>query len=100
MYEGNIQHLKTSEVLTGSVSSGIATRYVMGLQSCVLLTRTHGRNMGPRSSPSETSRVRVVVAVRRVPGYGARSWKKKLACYHRYRPLDTTFTYLHTERQQ
>ncbi len=49
-------------------------RYVRGLQSRVLSTRLQGRNIGPRSSPSNTSTVSVVVAVSRSFGFGARSW--------------------------
>ncbi len=49
-------------------------RYVRGLQSWVLSTRLQGRNIGPRSSPSNTSTVSVVVAVSRSFGFGARSW--------------------------
>lgn len=54
--------------LTGSVSSSTLALYVMGLQSRVFPTSVQGRNMGPKSSPSSTSTVRVVVAVRRSLG--------------------------------
>lgn len=54
--------------LTGSVSSRTLALYVMGLQSRVFPTGVHGKNMGPKSSPSSTSTVNVVVAVRRSLG--------------------------------
>ncbi|TNN33943.1 hypothetical protein EYF80_055894 [Liparis tanakae] len=46
---------RSGRTLTGSVSSRTLARYVMGLQSRVFPTSVHGRNMGPRSSPSSTS---------------------------------------------
>lgn len=64
----NIPALEHVHALTGSVSSSTLALYVMGLQSRVLPTSVHGKNMGPRSSPSSTSTVSVVVAVRRSLG--------------------------------